>query len=417
MARLPRIHLEGVAYAVTCQGDVQEPIFRDQADFATYLGFVGDYRARYRFKLFAYCLLPDQVHLCLEPVSGTTVSAIMHALSTRYTKYFNKRYGHTGHLFRERFRAVLVEKQHSLVPVTAYLHSRPAHAGLAGDLRAYPFSSYPLYCSAGPSPTHLSMDSEIREVLAMLPGGSTAEDYERYVGSLAEAEVEQIQKVLQQPILGSEEFVHMVKAKLTRPVAAHAASARAIAGMPGHKPNVSLIASSVAVALVACGVIFLSLTQRVHLLEQAVLSLSQENEAAFRARSSLAIHSSLADELASLEGTEWGIQLAPFIPTNGKGAEAIRQGQLAFTRTRLSSTTGFNGQEGLSSPYKVMSKANGNLVWETIQTTPQGEMITWQGELRGTTMQGVVTRQPIGKTPEQFTFVGIARRPAARSEI
>jgi predicted MPP superfamily phosphohydrolase len=45
----------------------------------------------------------------LEVGAGATISQFMHALNSRYTKLYCRRYIHTGHLFQGRFRAVVVE--------------------------------------------------------------------------------------------------------------------------------------------------------------------------------------------------------------------------------------------------------------------------------------------------------------------
>ena len=141
MPRPHRIHLEGALNYVTSRALEGFTLFKDDRDYQTYLELVTEYRQRFGFKLFAYVLLPDHLHLCVEATNGTTISAIMHALNSRYTKYYNKRYGHAGHVFEGRFRLTLIEKASSLLQVTGYLHTHPRRSGLGMDVSGYRWSS------------------------------------------------------------------------------------------------------------------------------------------------------------------------------------------------------------------------------------------------------------------------------------
>jgi REP element-mobilizing transposase RayT len=73
----------------------------DDKDFETYISLLLEYKALYRFHLYAYALITNHVHLLVE-VGTVPLSKIMQGLQFRYTRYFNRRYEKEGHLFYSR---------------------------------------------------------------------------------------------------------------------------------------------------------------------------------------------------------------------------------------------------------------------------------------------------------------------------
>jgi putative transposase len=69
----------------------------------------------------------------------------MHGINGGYTNYFNRKYKRVGHLFQGRYRAILVEKDRYLLPLSRYVHLNPVRAGLVRRPEGYPWSSYREY--------------------------------------------------------------------------------------------------------------------------------------------------------------------------------------------------------------------------------------------------------------------------------
>jgi hypothetical protein len=57
------------------------------------------------------------VHLVLETPKGN-LSKMMQAFQTSYTVYFNKRHGRSGHVFEQRYKAFVVDKDNYLLEVS-----------------------------------------------------------------------------------------------------------------------------------------------------------------------------------------------------------------------------------------------------------------------------------------------------------
>lgn len=99
MARPLRIEFPGALYHVIVRGNERKDVFRDDADREEYLHRLAHYREKFQFRLLAYCLMNNHVHLAIE-VSRDPLSRIMAGLQSAYTQYFNRRHRRVGHLFQ-----------------------------------------------------------------------------------------------------------------------------------------------------------------------------------------------------------------------------------------------------------------------------------------------------------------------------
>jgi putative transposase len=110
MARKPRIEFEEALYHVISRGNARQDIFLTDSDFKRYLGYLDEYQKVYGFRLFAYVLMTNHVHLLLE-TSTTPLSRIMQRLNSRYSFSFNRTHGRVGHVLQGRYQALLCEKE------------------------------------------------------------------------------------------------------------------------------------------------------------------------------------------------------------------------------------------------------------------------------------------------------------------
>lgn len=206
MIRMPRVHIAAALFYVTARGDNKNNIFADPADYKFYLQLLRKYKQQYGFKLFAFCLLPEHLHLLIELRPGLTISEIMHDLNANYTKYFNGKYGRKGHLFRERYKLVLAEKSGYLLALTAYIHLNPVVSGLTRD---YEYSSYAAYVAGGPrSAAVIDIEREIEEVEG-LHHGIKYEDCLRGISGQQMASLGA--DLRKRQLFGSAEFLEKIK--------------------------------------------------------------------------------------------------------------------------------------------------------------------------------------------------------------
>lgn len=144
MARKPRLHVSGGLYHVIARGNDRQAVFREAVDYQEYLKRLHTGLLRHDIRCYAYCLMPNHVHLLLEPGS-TPVSRLMQGIQGAFAQYLNRRYRRVGHRFQGRFLAILCEKDSYLLELVRYLHLNPVRAGLTRRPGNWPWSSHRAY--------------------------------------------------------------------------------------------------------------------------------------------------------------------------------------------------------------------------------------------------------------------------------
>lgn len=411
MPRPRRVHVPGALYFVTCKALEGLLLFRETKDYEAYLQFLQEARQHAGFKLFAYVLLADRVHLCLELTGETTISEIMHALSSRYTKYYNKQHNHAGHLLQERFKSTLMEKAPSLLPITGFIHRLPEQSGTAVDWASYRWSSYSRYLVTDPR----EVSDEVKEVLEALSRMQSTADYADYVGALTKVQLDQLELQTHQHLVGSDSFCALVESQAvasSRPQDKRLFSK--VASPPSRPPSSSsaIFAGSIVIAALALSAIGFY-AKNISMLRQKVQALAkerlvfvqapQEPQAAMASISSGPL--SVFSRPSRLAGTAWDVQV---IRTDSTGAKAVVNDELTFSMAKVASSL-LTAQGFEPSNYSLSLEPDGKVLWETMQTGRAGEIVCWRGEWSGERMQGVMTRQLPGSPAMNFSFIGIVR--------
>ncbi len=149
MARKERIHYEGALYHVICRGNNREYIFEKNYEKEKYVELLIHYKKRYQFKIYAYCIMGNHAHILIE-VGKVPLSKIMQGIQQVYTYYYNKQNNRSGHVFEQRYKAILCNKDYYLLSLIRYIHQNPVRAGLKGGL-SYPYSSHKNYILDNPN--------------------------------------------------------------------------------------------------------------------------------------------------------------------------------------------------------------------------------------------------------------------------
>lgn len=149
MGRPPRVLFQGAIYHAIARGNARQRIFFGHDDYKKFIYFITELKKSRPFRLHAYCLMPNHVHLLIEPME-TSLSHLMASLLTRYAKYFNKTLDRVGHVFQDRFKAPLCTKDNYFSQLVRYIHLNPVRAELAVEPSLWPYSSHSEYLGASP---------------------------------------------------------------------------------------------------------------------------------------------------------------------------------------------------------------------------------------------------------------------------
>jgi putative transposase len=140
MTRLARVIVPGLPHHVTQRGNRRERIFFAEGDQEIYRGLLAEQLRRARVEAWAYCLMPNHVHLILVPQDETGLGRAVGEAHRRYTGFVNARAGWTGHLFQSRFASVPMDEAH-LHLAARYVALNPVRAGLVAKAEDWPWSS------------------------------------------------------------------------------------------------------------------------------------------------------------------------------------------------------------------------------------------------------------------------------------
>ncbi len=103
MARLARVVVPGVAHHVTQRGNRRQVTFFNDDDYVEYLSLLGEWCGRCAVEVWAYCLMPNHVHLIVVPDSEDGLRRALGETHRRYTRRINFREGWRGYLWQGRF--------------------------------------------------------------------------------------------------------------------------------------------------------------------------------------------------------------------------------------------------------------------------------------------------------------------------
>lgn len=140
MARLARIVVPGIPHHVTARGNRREPIFFEDGDQDLYCDLLAEQMRKARVEVWAYCLMPNHVHLILCPATEDGLASAMGAAHRRWANFVNARGRWSGHLFDGRFASAAMDEDHLLAAVR-YVALNPVRARLVTRADDWQWSS------------------------------------------------------------------------------------------------------------------------------------------------------------------------------------------------------------------------------------------------------------------------------------
>jgi putative transposase len=145
MPRSARRKSESGIYHVMLRGINQQVIFEDEEDNKKFLEVLNDCKAVSGYKLFAYCLMGNHIHLLIK-VEKEDLEQIFKRIGGRFVYWYNGKYSRVGHLFQDRYKSEPVETDEYFLAVLRYIHQNPFQAGISKTVD-YKWSSYHEYIS------------------------------------------------------------------------------------------------------------------------------------------------------------------------------------------------------------------------------------------------------------------------------
>ncbi len=151
MPRIARTVFANVPHHITQRGNRREDVFFSEEDRSTYVAWLGEYCAKYKVSILAYCLMTNHVHVVVVPESTDALEKVFRPLHTRYAQRINRANKWKGHLWQGRFFSSALDEPY-LWAAIRYVERNPVRARIVRRAENYPWSSAAAHCGLKADP-------------------------------------------------------------------------------------------------------------------------------------------------------------------------------------------------------------------------------------------------------------------------
>jgi putative transposase len=208
MARLARVVAPGVPHHVTQRGNRRQRTFFTDDDYRLYRDLMAEWCGRAGVVIWAYCLMPNHVHMIATPETADGLRRGIGEAHRRYARHINFREDWRGFLWQGRFASFPLDGDY-LLAAARYIELNPVRGGLANMPEAWPWSS---------ARAHLAGDDD--ELVTAAPLLDLVGDWRTLLSLPADDdEVDALRRHQRtgRP-LGEDSFVDRLEADLGRPL-------------------------------------------------------------------------------------------------------------------------------------------------------------------------------------------------------
>jgi putative transposase len=217
MARPLRIEYPNAMYHVSNYGIGNQRVFPSAQYFEAFIAGLIETCSRLNVEVHSYCLLRDQYHLVIKTPEAN-LSRFMRQVDGLYTQQFQRMKKTNGSLFKGRYKAVLVQADQYLLPLSRFIHSKVK----ASELNTYPWSSYTNFTTKAKLPVWFNRDETLKQLKSSV--AKRAAVYKSYVSEGVDEELAHFYgKKNLSSIMGDEKF-KKAAAKKRSPTAARGVS-------------------------------------------------------------------------------------------------------------------------------------------------------------------------------------------------
>lgn len=208
MPRMARLVVPGYPHHITQRGSRRQRTFFNDSDYRAYLGLIRDRQGAAGVDIWAYCLMPNHVHLVAVPGQAESLAKLLRDVHHRHAKRVNAANGWRGHLWQERFHSTVMDEPHLLAAVR-YVELNPVRSGLCQQAAEWPWSS-----------VHAHLRGDGDGIVNVQPMLGRVPDWTSYLSCSDSPEMVDALRSLSttgRPA-GSEEFVDELERQMGRPL-------------------------------------------------------------------------------------------------------------------------------------------------------------------------------------------------------
>ena len=140
MARMVRVVVAGAPHHVTQRGNRRQQTFFRDGDYRAYVALAGEHCRRCGVAIWAWCLMPNHVHLVAVPETASGLAEAVGETHRLYARQIHFRTGWRGYFWQGRFASVAMDEAH-LYTAVRYVELNPVRARLVDAAEDWPWSS------------------------------------------------------------------------------------------------------------------------------------------------------------------------------------------------------------------------------------------------------------------------------------
>ena len=204
MARPLRPEYAGAVYYVSSAGNRGQSVFQNSADGNAWIEILEGVCGRFGCRCFGYCLMSDGYHLVIE-TPKPNLSKAVRQLNGVYTQRSNRLHDTDGHVFRGRYKSIVVEKEKYLLPLMAHIFLLPLRAGFVKHSNQFKWSSCRYLYGKDEAPEYIDLEWFSEGF------SSDTDSFDEFLEENLSRDV--ISETRKQIYLGDDEFIELVQEK------------------------------------------------------------------------------------------------------------------------------------------------------------------------------------------------------------
>ena len=165
MPRALRIVAPEASHHVTQRGNNRQDVFSVEDDRRVYLELLREQSERFGFRIEAYCLMTNHIHVVGVPVREEALAKAIGRTHFLYSQHINAMHGRSGHLWQNRFFSCALDEAHAMNAM-AYVELNPVRARLVRHPWDYAWSSAAAHCAEDGGSTYLDLQKWFSDVSA-----------------------------------------------------------------------------------------------------------------------------------------------------------------------------------------------------------------------------------------------------------
>lgn len=139
-----RLSSEGI-YHIYNRGVSKMTIFNSLSDYNRFIAKMYEFSVKDPITIYSYCLMPNHYHFLLKDENTTddatmNIPRFMKNLQYSHARYFNRKYGHKGHVFESEYKSKRIKDDVYFREIVDYIYNNPVKSGLVDKPEQWKYS-------------------------------------------------------------------------------------------------------------------------------------------------------------------------------------------------------------------------------------------------------------------------------------